>query len=87
MANGGTAHEHIGTVKSTVAGLEVSPSHRSASSPIAHGGSSALGHQHGRTKPTGSFAGKGKNHTRGNPRGTKTHIGKKNMMSQKTRGR
>jgi len=78
MANGGTAHEHIGTVKSTVAGLEVSPSHRSSTSPIGHGV---------KTKATGTLSHKGKNKTRGNPRGTKTHIGKKNMMNQKSHGR
>lgn len=86
MANGGTAHEHIGAVKSTVGGLERSPSHRSATSPIAHGGSRATGHGV-TTKKTGTLSHKGKNHTRGNPRGSKTHIGKKNMMTQKSRGR
>jgi hypothetical protein len=54
MANGGTAHEHIGTVKSTVKGLEISPSHHSASSPIAHGGSRATGHGVG-TPSTGKL--------------------------------
>ena len=86
MANGGTAHEHIGTVKSTVAGLEVSPSHRSSTSPIGHGGSRAIGHGV-KTKATGTLSHKGKNKTRDNPRGTKTHIGKKNMMNQKSHGR
>jgi hypothetical protein len=83
MANGGTAHEHIGTVKSTVAGLEKSPSHRSASSPIYHGGSRATGHGVG-TPTTGKLS---HGSTRGKPRGTKTHIGKRKMMTQKSKGR
>lgn len=86
MANGSTGHQHIEAVKSTVNGLEVSPSHRSATSPIAHGGSRAIGHGVG-TKATGTLAHKGKNHTRGNPRGSKTHIGKKSHSFQKSTGR
>jgi hypothetical protein len=86
MANGSTAHENIGTVRNVCSGLEVSPSHHSATSPIAHGGSRAVGHGSS-TKSTGTLARKGKNHTRGNPRGTKTHIGKKNMHFQKSTGR
>ena len=85
MANGSTAHEHIGTVKSTVAGLEISPSHRSATSPIGHGGSRAVGH--GVKHTTGSLAHKGKNKTRGNPRGSTTQIGKKSHSHQKSTGR
>jgi hypothetical protein len=83
MANGSTAHEHIGTVKSTINGLEISPSHRSATSPIAHGGSRA--HGHGSSTPA-----TGKLHhgsTRGKPHGTKTNIGKKSHMHQKSSGR
>lgn len=83
MANGKTAHEHIGAVKSTIGGLEISPSHRSATSPIAHGGSRATGHGAG-TPSTGKLS---HGSTRGKPRGTKTHIGKKHMMNQKSRGR
>ena len=82
MANGGTAHEHIGTVKSTCDGLEISPSHHSATSPIAHGGSRAVGH--GVTEKTHKL-----NHgtTRGKPRGTKTGMGKKSHSFQKSSGR
>ncbi len=81
MANGGTAHEHIGTVKSTIAGLEVSPSHRSASSPIAHGGSRAVGH--GVKHTTGKLK---HGSTRPKPRGTRVE-GKKSMMKNKSHGR
>jgi hypothetical protein len=82
MANGSTAHEHIGAIKSHINELEVSPSHRSATSPIAHGGSRAVGH--GVKHTTGKL-----NHgtTRGKPRGTKTRIGNKDHMHQKSHGR
>jgi hypothetical protein len=84
MANGKTAQETIGAVKSHIDSLEVSPSHRSATSPIAHGGTRAVGH--GATGHTGKFAAKGKT-TRPNPRGTKTGFGKKDHSYQKTHGR
>jgi hypothetical protein len=83
MANGSTAHEHIGAVKSTVAGLEISPSHRSATSPIHAGGSRATGHGVG-TPSTGKLS---HGSTRGKPRGTRTHIGKKKMTAGKSHGR
>lgn len=43
MSQGKTAHTTIAEVKSHVNSLEISPSHRSASSPIARGGSKAVG--------------------------------------------
>lgn len=86
MANGKTGHENIGSVKATCNSLECSPSHNSATSPVAQGGSRAIGHGVS-TKATGTLAHKGKNRTRGNPRGTKTHIGKKSHSFQKSTGR
>ena len=85
MANGKSAHENIGAVKSTVHGLEISPSCHSATSPIAHGGSRAIGHG-ARTLQTGKFASHGKT-TRPKPHGTKTGFGKKNLMAGKSHGR
>jgi hypothetical protein len=81
MAMGKTANQSISDVKSTCHSLEVSPSCHSATSPIAHGGSRAIGHgvkhttaklKHGTTRPK--------------PRGT--HVeGKKSMMTNKSHGR
>jgi hypothetical protein len=85
MANGTTAHQNIASVKATCDGLECSPSHHSATSPIAHGGTRAVGH--GVSETTRTLSKTGKNHTRGNPRGSKTDIGKKHLMHQKTHGR
>lgn len=83
MAHGVTAHESIAAVKSTVSNLEISPSHRSASSPIAHGGSKATGH--GVKSHSGKLA--HGSTTRPKPKGTKHHMGKKEMMNQKSHGR
>ncbi len=83
MAMGTSAHQGIETVKSTVASLEVSPSHRSASSPIGHGGTRAVGH--GVKHTTGKLA--HGSTTRPKPHGTKHHMGKKDMMKQKSHGR
>jgi hypothetical protein len=81
MAMGTSAHQGIETVKSTVNSLEVSPSHRSATSPIAHGGSRAVGH--GVKHTTGKLK---HGSTRPKPRGT--HVeGKKSMMKNKSHGR
>ena len=85
MANGTNAHQNVAAVKSTVDSLEISPSHHSASSPIAHGGTKAVGH--GVSAKTGTMAHKGKNKTRGMPRGSTTHIGKKSHSFQKSLGR
>ncbi len=81
MAMGTSAHQGIGAVKSTCNSLEVSPSHKSATSPIYHGGTRATGHgvkehtkklKHGTTRPK--------------PRGT--HVeGKKSMTAGKSHGR
>lgn len=86
MANGKSAHDTIEHVKSTIYGLEVSPSCHSATSPIAHGGSRAVGHGVGAHQTTGQFASHGKT-TRPKPHGTKTGFGKKNHMANKSSGR
>ena len=83
MANGKTAQSTIGEVKSTCNSLEVSPSCHSATSPIAHGGTRAVGH--GVSHTTGKLA--HGSTTRPKPKGTKHHMGKKDMMNQKSRGR
>lgn len=83
MAHGSTAHESIAAVKATVGNLEVSPSHCSASSPIAHGGSKATGHGV-KSKTAGRFGGKT---TRPKPHGTSKGDGKKNLMAGKSHGR
>jgi hypothetical protein len=83
MAMGSSAHQGIGAVKSTCNTLEVSPSHKSPTSPIYHGGSKAVGH--GVKHTTGKLA-----HgttTRPKPKGTKHTIGKKDMHAQKSHGR
>lgn len=47
MANGSSAHSTVGTVKSTCDSLEVSPSHKSATSNVyASGGTTAKQHKH-----------------------------------------
>jgi len=84
MANGRSGHEHVESVKSTVDCLECSPSHHSVTSPIAYGGSRAVGH--GVSEKTGKFASHGKT-TRPKPRGTKTGFGKKSHSFQKSTGR
>jgi hypothetical protein len=86
MANGKTAHEHIGAVKSTVDSLEISPSHRSATSPIqGMGGHGTRAVAYGAHSEHTSKLSHGS--SRGKPRGTKTHIGKKDLMYHKSRGR
>ncbi len=84
MAMGTSAHQGISAVKSTCDSLEVSPSHKSATSPIYHGGHKATGK--GVSAHTGKLASKGKS-TRPNPRGTKTRGGAKDLMNQKSHGR
>jgi hypothetical protein len=83
MAMGSTANQNIGTVKSTCKSLEVSPSCHSKSSPIAHGGTRAVGH--GVKEHTGKLA--HGSTTRPKPRGTAHHMGKKDLMAKKSRGR
>jgi hypothetical protein len=82
MANGSTAHEHIETVKKTCDGLECSPSHHSPTSPIAFGGSKAVGH--GVKQTTGVLK---HGTTRPKPRGSKVSGPKKDHMHQKSTGR
>lgn len=81
MSNGTHAHMNIPAVKAACNDLECSPSKNSASSPIAHGGTRAVGH--GVTEKTSKLK---HGTTRPKPHGT--HVeGKKDMMSHKSRGR
>lgn len=84
MANGATAQSTVGAVKSTCYGLESSPSCHSATSPIAHGGTRSVAHgahaEHSSKLAHGST-------TRPKPKGTKHHMGKKNLMANKSHGR
>ena len=83
MAHGSNANENIASVKSTCNSLECSPSHNSATSPIAHGGTRAVGHGVGSHQTTSKLK-HGK--TRPKPKGT--HVeGKKSMTNQKSHGR
>lgn len=84
MAVGTTAHMSTTEVANQCKSLEVSPSCHSPSSPIYAGGSKATGH--GVKAHTGALNSAGKT-TRPKPHGTKTTIGKKEMMHQKSRGR
>ena len=83
MAHGSTANAHTKEVRDHSLSLEISPSKSSPQSPIAHGGSRAVGH--GVKHTTGKLA--HGSTTRPKPRGTKTHMGKKDLMAGKSHGR
>jgi len=84
MANGSTAHATHKEVRATSRSLEISPSLDSPQSPIYHGGTKATGH--GAKAHTGALSSHGKT-TRPKPHGTKTGLGKKSHMHQKSSGR
>ena len=87
MSHGTTAHQNIPAVIATCHGLECSPSKNSPTSPIAHGGTRAVGHGVGGHQTTGTLSQHSKGHTRGKPKGSKISIGKKHMGHQKSSGR
>ena len=84
MSQGKTAHSSVSEVCSVIDQHEISPSHKGPSSPIYHGGTKAVGH--GVKHTTGALASHGKS-TRPKPHGSKTTIGKKDMVHQKSHGR